>query len=399
MISVGIDVSKGKSTVCLIKPYGEIISEPFEIEHTDISLNELKKMLLRLNDEVKVVMETTSIYHLPILYYLLEAGLFVSVVNPLVMKKYRSRDIRNVKTDKRDAMNIADYGIDNWYKLSKYETQEAVYSELMLLGRQYRSYMEMRIKAILNLTHLLDYAMPGIKSLLSSLQPSGKDKLADFAYEFWHFDNIKRFSEHKFTEKYINWARKKGYQPSVKKAETIYFLASNSIPTIASTTPSTKMLVREAVRVLKEINNTLGLILSQMQELAKTLPEYETVRAMGGVGDVLAPKIIAEIGDVRRFHSKKALIAYAGIDVPPYESGTFVGTRRKITKRGSSHLRKVGYEVMKCLKTIPEPEDNAVRNFILKKEAEGKAKKVAKIAGLNKFLKIYYARVMEVYQS
>lgn len=36
MISVGIDVSKGKSTICILKPYGEIVSEPFEIEHTDI---------------------------------------------------------------------------------------------------------------------------------------------------------------------------------------------------------------------------------------------------------------------------------------------------------------------------------------------------------------------------
>ena len=32
MISVGIDVSKGKSTVCLLKPYGEIICKPFEVQ-------------------------------------------------------------------------------------------------------------------------------------------------------------------------------------------------------------------------------------------------------------------------------------------------------------------------------------------------------------------------------
>jgi len=260
--------------------------------------------------------------------------------------------------------------------------------------------MEMRIKAVMNLTHLFDYAMPGIKSLLKGWnEENKKEKLSDFVYEFWHFDNIKKFSEHKFIENYNSWAKKKGYRQGIEKAEKIYFLASNSIPTIASTTPSTKMLVREAVRVLNEINNTVGIIISQMQELSKTLPEYETVRAMGGVGNVLAPKLIAEIGDVRRFHSKNALIAHAGIDVPPYESGTFIGTRRKITKRGSAHLRKIGYEVMRCLKTIPEPEDNAVRNFIIKKEAEGKPKKVAKIAGLNKFLKIYYARVMEIYQN
>lgn len=46
---------------------------------------------------------------------------------------------------------------------------------------------------------------------------------------------------------------------------------------------------------------------------------------MPGVWDVLAPRLLAEIGDVRRFDSGIALIAYAGIDTPPYESGMFVG--------------------------------------------------------------------------
>lgn len=118
---------------------------------------------------------------------------------------------------------------------------------------------------------------------------------------------------------------------------------------------------------------------------------------MGGVGDVLAPKLIAEIGDIRRFHSSKALIAYAGIDAPPYQSGQFIGTNRHITKRGSSLLRKVGYETMRCLKTTKDVDDS-VYQFIIKKELEGKPKKVAKMAGLNKFLRIYYARVKETYQ-
>jgi Transposase IS116/IS110/IS902 family. len=159
------------------------------------------------------------------------------------------------------------------------------------------------------------------------------------------------------------------------------------------------MLTLEAVRVLKEVNRTLETILTQMQELVTSLPEYGTVRAMNGVGDVLASKLIAEIGDVRRFHNGSALIAFAGIDSPSFQSGSFTGTRRKISKRGSALLRKIGYEVMRCLKTTKPSQDNAAYIFMLKKEAEGKPKKVAKIAALNKFLRIYYARVIEVYNS
>ena len=58
-----------------------------------------------------------------------------------------------------------------------------------------------------------------------------------------------------------------------------------------------------------------------MQSLTASLPEYPVVMEMFGVGPTLGPQLIAEIGDVRRFHSKKALVAFAGSDAPPYRSG------------------------------------------------------------------------------
>ena len=134
-----------------------------------------------------------------------------------------------------------------------------------------------------------------------------------------------------------------------------------------------------------------------MQEIASTLPEYSVVREMKGVGDVLSVRLIGEIGDVRRFRNGSSLVAFAGIDAPPYESGKFVGTNRNISKRGSSTLRKIGYEIMHSLKVSKPTEDSAVYDFIIKKENEGKPKRVAKIAGLNKFLRIYYARVIALY--
>lgn len=56
---------------------------------------------------------------------------------------------------------------------------------------------------------------------------------------------------------------------------------------------------------------------------------FDNITKMSGVGDVLAPRLIAEIGDVRRFHNGSALVAFAGLDSPPYESGNFVGTKGK----------------------------------------------------------------------
>ena len=399
MLSVGIDISKEKSTVCLMRPFGEIVAGPFEITHTEKDLSELSHMIKRLDSDVRIVLEATGIYHLPVATFFRDEELFVSVINPFEMKVYRSQDIRKVKTDKRDSISIANYGIDKWFNLRRFDAQEDIYAELKLLGRQYRFFMESRIEHLLNLTHLLDYTMPGIKSCFGGWsETSGKDKLCDFVEEYWHYDNITKRSESKFVEHYQKWAKKKGYHQSESKAIQIYRLAREGIPTIPSNTPSTKMLLLEAVKALREVNGALFAILTRMQELARGLPEYPVVRAMGGVGDVLSVKLIAEIGDVRRFQSSKALIAFAGIDPPPYESGKLIGTNRHITNRGSATLRKIGYETMRCVKACGRcEEDPAVYDFMIKKECEGMAKKAAKIAALNKFLRIYYARVMEVY--
>lgn len=398
MISVGIDVSKEKSMVCILKPYGEVVLSPIEIVHTEEAVSKLADRILELGSEVRVVLEATGVYHLPLLSIFTEKKIFVSIINPLVMKKYASTAIRKGKTDKIDSVRIANYGLDNWFHLRKHEPTEEVYEELKFLGRQYSHYIRMKIESKLALNSILDRTMPGIKKLLSGKRSDYpiKDKLSDFVEHYWHYDNITKLSEEEFIKSYQEWAKKKKYHASESKARKIYAMASSGIPTLSSSTPSTKMLVLESVRVLGEINKTLQNIFTQLQATASTLKEYETVRAMSGVGAVLAPRIIAEIGDVKRFHSASALVAYAGLDSPPYESGNFVGTRRKISKRGSSLLRKTGYEVMKCLKTIQPEKDAAVYLYMMKKEAEGKAKKVAKIAALNKFLRIYYARVMEL---
>ena len=89
MISVGIDVSKEKSTVCVLKPYGEIVMKPKDVQHTESELSKLVGELQELKGEIRVVMEATGAYHLPILSYLKEKGFFVALVNPLEMKRYR----------------------------------------------------------------------------------------------------------------------------------------------------------------------------------------------------------------------------------------------------------------------------------------------------------------------
>lgn len=398
MIGVGIDVAKAKSMVAILSDDGEIIKAPFEIANTESGLSSLCEIIKGLHGKVYCVVESTSVYHFPVVSYLQENDIFISVINPLIIKKYASMDIRKVKTDKADSLKLASYVLDNYRHLVNYSTEDEIYSELRILSRQYLHYVKVLANAKVNLTDILDRTLPGIKPFLRShIRTTGKNKLCDFVEKFWHCDVITSMNESKFVSEYIKWAKKKGYHPNETKAKSLYANALECIPTLPSNSPSTKMLVQEAAKAVSNIETTLVAILSQMTELAKSLPEFSTVRSMSGVGDVLAPRIIAEIGDVRRFYSASALIAYAGIDTPPYESGQFRASNRKITKRGSAALRKTGYEIIQALKVVQPQNDNAVYQYLIKKESEGKPLKVAKIAALNKFLRIYYARVNEIY--
>ena len=153
-----------------------------------------------------------------------------------------------------------------------------------------------------------------------------------------------------------------------------------------------KLLVVQAVAQLKTAAEALSSLQKEMQTLSAVMPEYPVVMQMFGVGQVLGPQLIAEIGDVRRFHSKKALVAFAGIDAPPYQSGTMSVRSRSISKRGSPSLRRTLFLIM-SVTLLSSPADNPVYQFMDKKRSEGKPYRVYLMASANKFLRIYYASV------
>ena len=92
MNSVGIDISKGRSTVAVMRPFGEVVISPFEVRHTDSELSELARQLKSLDGETRVVMEATGNYHAPVAKLLHDAGPYVSVVNAKLVHGYAGLD-------------------------------------------------------------------------------------------------------------------------------------------------------------------------------------------------------------------------------------------------------------------------------------------------------------------
>ncbi len=394
MNAVGIDVSKGKSTVAIMRPFGEIVAVPFEVNHSETELKQLANRIKKLSGESRVIMEYTGKYFQPIANYLHHEGIFVSVINAILIHDYSHSSIRRVKTDKKDAIKIANYGLDRWLDLPRYIPEEELRQLLKTYNRQFSQYT--KLKVVLNnslLTHL-DQTFPNVNTLFGNTpRQDGHQKWIDFSMTFWHCNCVSLQSEKSFIKKYEKWCHKSGYHYQSQKASEIYEYASKSVNTLPKS-PNTKFLIQESIQELNSLIDSLDRLRKEMNRIASLLPEYPVVMGMYGVGITLGPQLIAEIGDVRRFYNRKALIAYAGIDSCPYQSGTIDIKGRGISKRGSSSLRKTLFQVMDCI-LRQKPDNDPVYLFLDKKRSEGKHYYVYMMAGANKFLRIYYARVNE----
>lgn len=379
MNAVGIDVSKGKSMIAVMRPFGEVVLSPFEIRQTDSKLSELARLLQSLDGETRVVMEYTGNYHAPVARALSDAGIYVSVVNAILVHVYGNNSLRRAKTDKKDSVKLANYALDHWLTLPKYVPEEDTRLMLKNCYRQYEQYSKLRTMLKNNLISLLDQVFPDANRLFTSPRKAdGSEKWLDFIVAFWHCDCVCGLTKKAFTQRYQKWCRKHGYNFSEEKALDIYASACGHVRVMPKTN-TTKLLVEQATTQLQAVSTALTMLQKEMQTLAAALPEYPVVLEMFGVGPVLGPQLMAEIGDVRRFHAKKALVAFAGIDAPPYQSGTVDVRSRSISKRGSSSLRRTLFLVMSVILQTA-PTDESVFQFMDQKRAEGKPYRVYMMA-------------------
>lgn len=394
MLAVGIDVSKSKSAAAILNPDGTVHTKPFEFRHSQPEMDALIRYIKDQNQPVTILMENTGHYHYPVLKALEAAGLPVCLINAYQMKKYGDMELRKAKTDKKDALRIARYALEKGYSLVPHTSMDQKYEDLRFLARQYDQRMGTLTTNKVFLINLLDETMPGITKLLSLTTRDPETSLTMlFIKRFKSYDRIKKMGRTRFLDSYNKLVRKSRNRRAYGYGLAIYELAVNSITTRGEN-EFTLASQDQCVDLVSESQKAADAIILNMQTLAETLPEYAVLRSMAGVGDRLGPLILAEIGDIRRFHSGKALNAYAGNDAPPYQSGTFESHNRHISKRGNAALRKYCFEVMQALK-LTRPQDDPVYLFLIKKEQEGKPYNVAKMAGVNKFLRIYYARAME----
>ena len=383
---ISLDVSKGSSFYQGFKGLDEPITKPKTIEHNLEGFKELlnlkEKIKKQYNEDCVVIFESTGIYHKPLQTYLDEHDFKYTIISPLLSAKVRKSDIRGTKTDAKDCASIAK--VFYLKELRIYTKIDEIYADLKEKSRYYDFLVDEMKRWKIEFRRLLDIIYPGFDRVYDDLYG---DFIQTFLLEYSHPEMIRKRrldTIAKFLEKHT--CHKEAY--CIRQAQIIKEYAENC----ASGCSSKSYLVNQFDTVIHNLNaqiKHLQIVLEEIIELAKTLPNYDSIASIPGIGENLAARILAEIGDISRFNNVSQLVAFSGVDPQIYQSGQVSGLHLRISKKGNKKLRCLLYLAVTCM--IKTSRDTSIVDFYKKKKADGLASKSALVASMNKLIRIIYS--------
>lgn len=383
---ISLDVSKGSSFYQGFKGLDEPITKPKKIEHNLEGFKELlnlkEKIKKQYNEDCVVIFESTGIYHKPLQTYLDEHDFKYTIISPLLSAKVRKSDIRGTKTDAKDCASIAK--VFYLKELRIYTKIDEIYADLKEKSRYYDFLVDEMKRWKIEFRRLLDIIYPGFDRVYDDLYG---DFIQTFLLEYSHPEMIRKRrldTIAKFLGKHT--CHKEAY--CIRQAQIIKEYAENC----ASGCSSKSYLVNQFDTVIHNLNaqiKHLQIVLEEIIELAKTLPNYDSIASIPGIGENLAARILAEIGDISRFNNVSQLVAFSGVDPQIYQSGQVSGLHLRISKKGNKKLRCLLYLAVTCM--IKTSRDTSIVDFYKKKKADGLASKSALVASMNKLIRIVYS--------
>ena len=396
---VSIDVSKGKSDYQAFKNLNVKYTGSRSIKHTkegfDEIVNLVREMEKKLETEVCVVYEATGVYHRVLKKVLEDNNIKQFIINPLLSAKTRKNDsLRSPKTDKLDPKSIA----KTYYSHSLHNShkQETIYHELRELSRYYEDILVHLRKDKVAFRAQLDVVFPGYDTLYDDLY--GPVALAVIE-KYPHPEMLQK--------KKINTVSKVIQSKTCHRQAMSDTMADKAIEyskTIYSGCDKDDievLILQRFIKKLKEDMAEAERTIGEMIKLAQELPDFSIIKSIPGIGDNLAARIIAELGDMTRFKKKNELVAFAGLDPRISESGQNDGDHMHITKKGNKRLRCLLYLAVTCSIRLKR-DDNSIKDFYIKKKQQSNpmCSKAAKTACASKLVRIIYSmcKTGELYQ-
>lgn len=316
---LSIDVANGKSEVLLVTECGEILIEPFEVNHCLNDFNLLKNKIDKLKlDDLTIFMESTSTYHLPIQRFFTKNNYNVQVINP-ILGKNNTRNLRKTKTDIEDCYNLADLFFKNTVKIHN-KNMNVIYSNMIELSKQEKHLTESLVRSKNRFKQIIANAFPEYIKCFTSNDIFEKTSL-NFIKEFPHADIIKsKRIDALANNLYKSCKNGCSYAKCLNKARKIKELANNSYPGIDIDSCEVKNLIN-IVEIISYNSSKLKEVKQEIIKLARQTPYFNIINSIYGVGETATAQIIAELGDINRFDNIKQLNAFCGLDPTIVQSG------------------------------------------------------------------------------
>ena len=360
MFIVGIDIAKHTHQASVMNPDGSLIGKSIKISNTSSGFEAFIAKLKDIDPDLshfEFGMESTGHYWLNLYTHLSDLGCTVHVINPVQSDALRGLYIRQTKNDIKDSAIIADV-----IRIGRY-CETTVSDDKMLTLRDLTRQRFYLVDMISDLKRksltLIDRIFPEYPKLFSdTFGSTSLELLANCNTP----EDIIAIDTDKLVEM-LSIASKGRFKR--EKAEKIKAAAQNSFGALLCT-DSTSFMLKQFVEQIKFLENQLD-ELNEM--ISERLAEFNSpITSITGIGDVLGASILSEIGDISRFESADKLAAFAGIDPTVSQSGNFLGTKNKMSKRGSPYLRRAIW----LAATAAILHDPAIKAFYDRKKAQGK---------------------------
>ena len=329
---VGIDIAKYKHQAAFIGAAGDKAGPEISFDNTKDGFALFSIALNRFDKEQTVIgLESTGHYWLALYSFLLDDGWTVKVINPIQTDAFRKMNIRKTKTDRIDAVVIAELLRFGQYSETTLASEELI--QLKMLSRLRTSLTETVGDFKRQIITILDHFFPEFSSCFSHV--FGKTPTALLA-EYPSPEELASCDLEKLIELLEKNSRGRH---SLNKAVELKEKAANSIG-VKRGADASRFALKSLLALIECVNEQIAAYDGRISEI---MENYRIILSIPGVGPVTGGAIVGEIGDISRFKSPRQLVAYAGLDPKVTQSGQFTGTRNNISKRGSPHLRRALY--------------------------------------------------------
>ena len=378
MYIIGIDIGKNHHEASIVSPEGKQIGHSLRFATTHKGADSLMSFIFNNigNSSCIFGMEATGHYWYPIYSFLKARGYTIYVINPIQSDSLRKMYIRQTKNDSIDSFLIAEV-----IRFGQFTTTSMADENILAMRQlcRYRdSVISSRTEIKLRISTIMEQIFPEYEKQFSSLWLSTSMGILE---KYLTPENI----ENAPIDELFEIIKDKSHN-RLTKAKAI------SIKEAAADTFGIKIAQDAFSFQLKQLIDRMNFLDKQIEALDCQILEYYEkfdcyLHTIPGIGMIAAATILAEIGDINRFKSSSALVAFAGIDPTVRQSGEFSSTHNHMSKRGSPYLRHAIF----LAATTCSFHNSPLNAYYKKKREQGKHHLTANGAVARKLTTVIYA--------